>query len=107
MSGHVARFTCLASLAIFAIADCASAQIQVDSTNPISAPQGTINLEVTINGNGFKPGAVAKCFPSGTTNPGGVTVNSTAFKSSSQISDHRQEVGSTSGAGQVYAHKKN
>ena len=63
----------------------ATAQIQVNSTNPSAAPQGTVNLNVTISGNGFKRGAAAQWFVTGTTNPGGVTVNSTAFKSSSQL----------------------
>lgn len=57
----------------------ASAQISVTSATPNSATQGTINLNVTVGGKGFKAGAVAQWFISGTTNPGGVTVNSTAF----------------------------
>jgi len=63
----------------------ATAQIQVDSANPTAAPQGTINLDVTISGNGFKKGAKAQWFVTGTTNPGGVTVNSTTFKGSNQL----------------------
>jgi hypothetical protein len=63
----------------------ATAQIQVTATNPSAAPQGTINLNVTVSGNGFKKGANAQWFVSGTTNPGGVTVNSTTFKNSSQL----------------------
>src|SRR5437773_4567836 len=63
----------------------ATAQIQVDSANPTAAPQGTINLDVTISGNGFKKGAKAQWFVTGTTNPGGVTVNSTTFKGSGQL----------------------
>src|SRR5205814_2273232 len=63
----------------------ATAQIQVDSANPTAAPQGTINLDVTISGNGFKKGAKAQWFVTGTTNPGGVTVNSTTFKGSTQL----------------------
>lgn len=63
----------------------AAAQIQVDSANPGAAPQGTVNLDVVINGNGFKKGAIAQWFVTGTTNPGGVTVNSTTFKGSTQI----------------------
>jgi dipeptidyl aminopeptidase/acylaminoacyl peptidase len=62
-----------------------AASITVTSANPNNAPQGTVNLNVTINGSGFKKGAIAKWFVSGTTNPGGVTVNSTAFVSSSQL----------------------
>jgi hypothetical protein len=62
-----------------------SAQVQVDSTSPSAAPQGTTNLDVTINGSGFKKGATANWFVTGTTNPGGVTVNSTSVRSSSQL----------------------
>jgi hypothetical protein len=63
----------------------AAAQIQVNSTNPNAAPQGTVNLNVTISGSGFKRGAKAQWFVTGTTNPGGVTVNSTAFNGSTQL----------------------
>src|SRR5215471_9237032 len=61
------------------------AQIQVTSTDPSAAAQGTINLDVNISGNGFKKGAKAQWFVTGTVNPGGVTVNSTAFKGSTQV----------------------
>ena len=63
----------------------ATAQIQVNSANPSAAPQGTTNLNVTISGNGFKKGATAQWFVTGTTNPGGVTVNSTSFQSTTQL----------------------
>ena len=63
----------------------ATAQIQVTSTSPDAVPQGTIDLNVTINGKGFEKGATAKWFVTGTTNPGGVTVNSTTFNSSTQL----------------------
>jgi len=77
----------LAILGAFLLADSvsATAQVQVDSTNPSAAPQGTINLDVTISGNGFKKGAKAQWFVTGTTNPGGVTVNSTTFKGTTQL----------------------
>jgi hypothetical protein len=63
----------------------AAAQIQVNSTNPAAAPQGTTNLNVTISGSGFKKGAKAQWFVTGTTNPGGVTVNSTTFNGSTAL----------------------
>jgi hypothetical protein len=63
----------------------ASAQVQVTSTIPSAVPQGTTNLDVTITGNGFDKGTTSKWFVTGTTNPGGVTVNSTVFKSSTQL----------------------
>ncbi len=63
----------------------ASAQVQVNSTSPSAAPQGTVNLNVTVNGSGFKSGAKASWYVSGTTNPGGVTVNSTTVNGPSKL----------------------
>jgi hypothetical protein len=60
-------------------------QVQVNSANPNSAAQGTINLDVAIGGSGFKKGANSQFFLTGTTNPGGITVNSTAFVNSNQL----------------------
>ena len=70
---------------LFIVAMPSWAQIQVSSANPSAAAQGTINLNVTVSGNGFKKGAKAQWFVSGTTNPGGVTVNSTTFNGSTQL----------------------
>jgi hypothetical protein len=75
----------LAAILSFLAGLPANAQIQVTSTSPSAAPQGTTNLNVTVNGNGFKKGAKAQWFVSGTTNPGGVTVNSTTFNGSGQL----------------------
>jgi uncharacterized delta-60 repeat protein len=63
----------------------ASAQIQVNGANPNNSAQGTTNLNVIVSGSGFKKGAKAQWFVTGTTNPGGVTVNSTAFNNSGQL----------------------
>ena len=63
----------------------AQGQVQVTAADPPAAEQGTINLNVRITGKGFKNGAQAKWFVTGTTNPGGVTVNSTTFVSSSEL----------------------
>jgi hypothetical protein len=49
--------------------------IQVTAANPNSAAEGTINLNVVVTGSGFKRGAKAQWFETGTTNPGDVTVN--------------------------------
>jgi len=75
------------SLALFAGVGAlpVTAQIQVDSANPSSAPQGAINLDIAITGNGFQKGAKAQWFVTGTTNPGGVTVNSTTFNGATQL----------------------
>jgi hypothetical protein len=63
----------------------AGAQVQVTSTNPNTAAQGTMNLNVNISGSGFKKGARAQWFVTGTTNPGGVTVNSTTFNGANTL----------------------
>lgn len=63
----------------------AQAQVQVTAADPASAGQGTINLNVKVSGKGFKNGAKAKWFVSGTTDPGGVTVNSTTFVNSGEL----------------------
>lgn len=76
---HVAVVLALLGITLVLLATAASAQISVTSATPNSATQGTINLNVTVGGKGFKAGAKAQWFVSGTTNPGGVTVNSTAF----------------------------
>jgi hypothetical protein len=69
----------LAVVACLTIGPSVYGQIQVTSATPSSAPQSTVNLNVAISGNGFARGAQAEFFITGTTNPGGVTVNSTAF----------------------------
>ena len=63
----------------------AAAQITVNGANPNTAAQGTVNLDVIVSGSGFKKGAKAHWFVTGTTNPGGVTVNSTSFNNSGQL----------------------
>src|SRR5512146_128669 len=68
-----------------AAAPVASAQIQVLAADPPAAEQGTVNLNVLIKGKGFKRGAIAKWFVTGTTDTGGVRVNSTAFMGSTSL----------------------
>lgn len=64
----------------------AQGQVQVNAADPQAAEQGTVNLNVRVTGKGFKNGAHARWFVSGTTDPGGVTVNSTTFVSSTELS---------------------
>src|SRR5438270_6449192 len=85
MTNQALRFCGVLCACLFLSAVFATAQIQVTSTNPTAAPQGTTNLNVTISGSGFKKGANAQWFVTGTTNPGGVTVNSTAFNGSNTL----------------------
>jgi hypothetical protein len=78
---------CFALLALVSVGapPAAAQQIQVTAADPPTGEQGTVNLSVKVTGKGFKPGAQAKWFVTGTTNPGGVTVNSTAFVSSTEL----------------------
>jgi hypothetical protein len=81
---------CMAMLFMLSLFACvdgmfAVGQVQVTSTSPSAAPQGTVTVNITINGSGFQKGAQAQWFVTGTTNPGGVTVNSTTFKGSGQL----------------------
>ena len=86
----VTAFSCIVVLAFsllnfdFSISS-AQGQVQVNAADPAAAEQGTINLNVRVTGRGFKNGAQAKWFVTGTTNPGGVTVNSTTFVSSTEL----------------------
>ena len=64
----------------------AQAPVQVSAADPAATEQGTINLNVRVTGKGFKNGAKAKWFVTGTTDTGGVTVNSTTFVSSTELS---------------------
>jgi len=63
----------------------AAAQISVTAADPPAGEQGTLNLSVIIKGRGFKNGAKAKFFKTGTADPAGVNVKSTQFVSSTQL----------------------
>lgn len=62
-------------------APAAAQDVVVNSADPPAAQQGTVNLDVVIGGSGFKKGAVARFLVTGSENPGGITVNSTTFRS--------------------------
>jgi hypothetical protein len=63
----------------------AQAPVQVAAADPPAAAQGTVNLNVKITGKGFKKGAAAKFLVTGTTDTGGITVNSTSFVSAGEL----------------------
>ena len=63
----------------------AQGQVSVTAADPMAAEVGTINLNVKVTGKGFKNGAKAKWTVTGTTDTGGVTVNSTTFVSSGEV----------------------
>ena len=60
-------------------------QIQVTAADPPAAEQGTVNLNVSIKGKGFKKGAVASFALTGTEDPDGIVVNSTSFVSATTL----------------------
>lgn len=65
--------------------DLLAQAIEVNQAIPDNAPQDTVNLNVQIKGKGFKKGAQARWFISGTNDPGGVRVNSTVFVNSTEL----------------------
>jgi len=77
--------TCLVAMGLGFPATPAAAQVTVTSSTPNNASQGTTNLNVSVAGTGFAKGAKASWYVSGTTDTGGVAVNSTTFISSSQV----------------------
>src|SRR4029078_6975295 len=81
-------FFSLFAIIRFIPASHAQGQVQVTASTPASAEQGTDHLNIKVNGKGFKNGANAKWFVTGTTDTGGGTVNSTTFVSSTEVTAH-------------------
>lgn len=63
----------------------ASAQVQVSSAIPDTGEQGTLSLNVTIKGRGFKNGATVKFFKTKTKDPAGIVVNGTQFVNDTEL----------------------
>ena len=63
----------------------AHAQVKVTSADPAETSQGTISLDVTVNGSGFNTSAAVRFLVAGTADTGGVTVKRVVFKSSKQL----------------------
>ncbi|MBS1212978.1 MAG: translocation protein TolB [Proteobacteria bacterium] len=59
--------------------------IQVLAADPPSGAQGTINLNVLIKGRGFKTGAIARFYRTGTFDPDGIVVKSTTYRGSTEL----------------------
>src|ERR1700746_2341850 len=78
-------FGCLLTILLALMPTAAPAQVAVSSASPNNAPQGTSGLNVADNGTGFEKGAKATWLVTGTTDTGGVTVNSTTFLNSDQL----------------------
>lgn len=60
-------------------------KVQVNSADPASAAQGTVNLDVKISGKGFDSSAQVRFLVTTTTDPGGITVNSVKVRGSKKL----------------------
>jgi len=63
----------------------AATPIKVTAATPASTYQGTISLDVVVNGSGFDNTSKVQFLVSGTTNPGGVTVKKVVFHNSGEV----------------------
>ena len=70
---------------LLAPAGAAVAQVQVTSADPTSASQGTVSLEVTINGTGFDNGSSVKFLVTGTADEGGIVVKKVVYRNSKRL----------------------
>lgn len=78
--------TCLSLLVLGLVPiGAAFAQVRVTLATPSSAYQGTIALDVVVNGSGFDRTAKVQYFVSGTTNPGGIAVKKVVFRNSKEL----------------------
>jgi len=75
------------SLLMLALAPvgAAWAQVLVSSADPSSAAQGTVSLDVTINGSGFDNSAAVKFLVTGTADTGGITVKRVNVRSAKRM----------------------
>ncbi len=78
------QLSCLL-MALFTCSIALAQTVEVNSAEPGEALQGTVNLDVTINGNGFDNSATVHFFKTGTVDPGGITVNSSRNRGSKKI----------------------
>src|SRR5512139_3097128 len=79
-------FACAACLLLGAApSGVALAQVKVTAATPATAYQGTVSFDVVVNGSGFDRSAKVQYFVSGTTNPGGISVRSVTYRSSTEL----------------------
>ena len=78
MTIKLIRFTniLLLILGMFIAPQALAQAVKVDSADPSSAPQGTLNQMVTIKGSGFNNSAKVHFYKTATEDPGGITVRS-------------------------------
>ena len=82
---RIRTYLFLILLGITCMATTQAQEVQVNSANPTSAEQGTLDLDVEISGRGFDNSAVVEFFPTGTSVPGGINVKKVKVRGSKKI----------------------
>ena len=82
---QLARSMAFLVLLAFSPIGTAATPIKVTTATPASTYQGTVGLDVVVNGSGFDNTAKVQFLVSGTTNPGGVVVKKVAFRNSGEV----------------------
>ena len=88
MTSRVQLYLTQTLLLLFSITWIGTAEAQkvtVSEAIPNNAEQGTVNLDVEIKGRGFQAGASVAFWRTGTTNPGGITVNAVTVNNSKSL----------------------
>jgi uncharacterized delta-60 repeat protein len=76
---------CALALLLSSVAPASAQKITVKAATPNNGPQGSVNLDILIDGSGFGADSQAQFHVSGTTNPGGIRVNRTTRLSNAQL----------------------
>ena len=85
-SQSISTYLFLIVLTIAYMTTAQAQEVQVNSANPNSAVQGTLDLDIEIAGSGFNNSAAVDFFVSGsTTNQGGITVKKVKVRGSKKI----------------------
>ena len=84
---NAVRTIAVSTLLMLALAPIGTAwaQVKVTSAEPASSVQGTVSLDVTVNGSGFDGTAKARFLVTGTSETGGITVTKTVVKGPKQL----------------------
>ena len=85
-SQFISTYLFLIVLVIACMTTAQAQEVQVNSANPMSAVQGTLDLDVEIAGSGFDKSAAVDFFVGGsTTNRGGITIKKVKVRGSKKI----------------------
>ena len=85
LTRSIRSYLLLIALSMAYMATAQAQVVEVNSADPNSAEQGTIDLDVVIMGSGFDSTATVDFFNTGTVNPGGVTVKKVKVRGRKKI----------------------